>query len=357
MGLAGAKNRTKISKDPNNNNWAKNTTSFGHKILSSQGWKPGQYLGASDAAHAEHYTQANASHIRVLLRDDNLGLGAAKAGARNAETFGLLQFSGLLGRLNGKDATVLAKEECAKRDVQLSIYQGRKYGTMNFVSAGYLVGDKIRDSPVDISDNPLQSSQLADTTTSKKRKRGDRDEDEQQHTDLPTASKAEKRADQADAVQQASTIEKPDGDAKESKAARRARKEAKRQEKQARAEAKVERRKAKAAKKQKLEQADPESDSSSDSADDAATTAKSVPVPQAVAVPRPDLSRFAVRKRYIQQKRMAGMDPQAMREVSPLSLLSFFLFSFPFFFYAFHNHRFLTKATDSPIQIFMIKSA
>ena len=108
MGLAGPRKRSKLSHDPNNTAWARSTDSFGHKILTAQGWKPGDYLGARDAEHASHYTAANASHIRVLLKDDNLGLGARRSGGSgagggaNAETFGLSQLAGLLGRLNGK---------------------------------------------------------------------------------------------------------------------------------------------------------------------------------------------------------------------------------------------------------------
>ncbi|KAG9652870.1 hypothetical protein KCU64_g8229, partial [Aureobasidium melanogenum] len=139
MGLAGPKRRSKIGTDPNNNNWAKATDSFGHKILASQGWKPGDTLGAKDANHASHYTVGSNSHIRVLLKDDNLGLGAARGG-NNAETFGLSLYSGLLGRLNGKSEAEVEKQQTAQRDVELALYQGRKYGNINFISAGFLVG-------------------------------------------------------------------------------------------------------------------------------------------------------------------------------------------------------------------------
>ncbi|KAM3415070.1 hypothetical protein BST61_g10205 [Cercospora zeina] len=147
MGLAGNKKKTKLSADPNNTAWAKSTTSFGHKILSKQGWKPGDYLGTENASHSEHYTAANASHIRVMLREDNLGLGA-KIGTQNAETFGLSMFSGLLGRLNGKeeDQAALKKKEETIRDVQLKL----KYGNLNFVRGGLLVGDKMCEVKTDL---------------------------------------------------------------------------------------------------------------------------------------------------------------------------------------------------------------
>jgi Pin2-interacting protein X1 len=86
--LTSVASRSKISNDPQNTTWANNTERFGHKILTSQGWTPGASLGATDAAHKAHYTAASHSHIRVFLKDDNLGLGA-KRGSERAENFGL----------------------------------------------------------------------------------------------------------------------------------------------------------------------------------------------------------------------------------------------------------------------------
>ncbi|RAL62538.1 hypothetical protein DID88_005103 [Monilinia fructigena] len=53
MGLSAPKNKIKLSHDPNNTRWSGNTDSFGHRMMKSQGWTPGEYLGAKDAAHAE----------------------------------------------------------------------------------------------------------------------------------------------------------------------------------------------------------------------------------------------------------------------------------------------------------------
>ena len=107
-----------MSNDPNNTNWSKSLDTYGHKILSAQGWTPGDYLGAKNASHSDHYTAANASHIRTLLREDNLGLGA-QIGKGNADTFGLSLFSGVLGRLNGKSDAQLEKQQSALRDAEL----------------------------------------------------------------------------------------------------------------------------------------------------------------------------------------------------------------------------------------------
>ncbi|RDW77059.1 hypothetical protein BP6252_05112 [Coleophoma cylindrospora] len=146
MGLAGPKKKTKISHDPNNTRWTRDSASFGHKIMSSQGWNPGELLGAKDAPHAEFHTAANASYIRVALREDNLGLGAKiGSGVGHGECTGLDVFKNLLGRLNGADEAELAKEQQSRDDLKRAIYTERKWGSIRFVPGGVLVGDKIQD--------------------------------------------------------------------------------------------------------------------------------------------------------------------------------------------------------------------
>merc|ERR1712093_568784 len=145
MGLAGEKKRMKLSHDPNNTKWTNDTASFGLKIMTSHGWQPGQYLGAKDAAHAEFHTAANASHIRVAIKDDNLGLGAkVGTGVGHGECTGLDAFKNLLGRLNGKDEEEIVKEQQSRDDLRRAIYSERKWGTQRFVSGGFLIGDKIQ---------------------------------------------------------------------------------------------------------------------------------------------------------------------------------------------------------------------
>merc|ERR1712225_187566 len=145
MGLAGEKKRMKLSHDPNNTKWTNDTASFGLKIMTSHGWQPGQYLGAKDAAHAEFHTAANASHIRVAIKDDNLGLGAkVGTGVGHGECTGLDAFKNLLGRLNGKDEEEIVKEQQSRDDLRRAIYSERKWGTRRFVSGGFWIGDKIQ---------------------------------------------------------------------------------------------------------------------------------------------------------------------------------------------------------------------
>ncbi|KKZ60286.1 protein PXR1 [[Emmonsia] crescens] len=142
MGLAGPRKRTKISHDPNNTAWSRSTSGYGHKIMSAHGWTPGSFLGASNAAHAEHFTSASAGHIRVILKDDNLGLGA-KPRAEDEPT-GLDAFQGLLGRLNGKSDAELEKEQKKRDDRRLANFVEKRWKTMQFVSGGLLVHEKIQ---------------------------------------------------------------------------------------------------------------------------------------------------------------------------------------------------------------------
>lgn len=146
MGLGSSKKRTKLSHDPNNTHWSGDVANFGHKMLLSQGWTPGSNLGAIDAPHAHLHTSASFSHIRVALKDDNLGLGAKRgSGILAGECTGLDVFQSLLGRLNGKNEETLETEQRALQDLKRARYVDGKFGTLHFVSGGVLVGDKIQD--------------------------------------------------------------------------------------------------------------------------------------------------------------------------------------------------------------------
>jgi len=347
MGLAGPKKRTKISSDPNNTKWSKKTDSFGHKILTSQGWTPGEYLGAKDANHAEHYTSANASHIRVLLKDDNLGLGA-KIGNQNADTFGLSQFSGLLGRLNGKSEESLKKEEASRRDVELRLYQGRKHGTMNFISAGYLVGDKIEARQdwggVDpgkktkaVKEQAPSSTTVVTEESTKSSKKRKRDTDAAALTVDTSQSAKEKKKKQKQTksdTERSTSLPTTDLDTdmtdakpktKESKEERRARRAAKAAAKLEKQKRKEEKKLAKAAKNAGVSstKTQPEADASSSSSEEEeeeVVTSQAASVPTSAptsgtSTPLGSIPRRAIRSRYIASKRMASMDPNALKEI------------------------------------------
>ncbi|CAI6341659.1 unnamed protein product [Periconia digitata] len=363
MGLAAPKNRSRISNDPQNTTWANNTNRFGHKILAAQGWTPGSSLGAANAAHAAHYTAASASHIRVLLKDDTLGLGA-KRGSESAENFGLAGLASILGRLNGNEADV-KKEEERREKVEQRAYVYRKYGLMNFVSGGFLVGGEIKakneievKKEVEVKQE-IKSESEGDEPKSKKRKRssgdtkgekeetgenqpklkrkkksinlregaGDDDDDEEDEDEAVNDSsskskkskkdkkdKKDKKSRKSSSTDTPSSTD-PASDKARRKAERRARKEKKKLKKALKKAAKE-------AAQSNPTSNDPSSSSSEDD-DEEQSTPSSSTLTSGVSTPASGASglnfgmngRHAVRQRYIRQKKMAGMDPQALKEI------------------------------------------
>ncbi|PNP50118.1 hypothetical protein THARTR1_09107 [Trichoderma harzianum] len=156
--LAESKSRRRIQHDPNNTRWTRDTTTFGQKMLRSQGWEPGQFLGAKDAAHSEYHTAANASYIRVSMKDDMKGLGYSKS--KEDEVTGLDVFSDLLSRLNGKSEAEVEEKRQARLEVKMHQYVEQKWGPMRFVRGGLLVGDAMQEES-DSSDES-ESSTAAD---------------------------------------------------------------------------------------------------------------------------------------------------------------------------------------------------
>ena len=140
--------RAKLSHDPNNTAWSRSTTKYGQKILESQGWTPGDCLGAKNAPHAAHHTAANASYIRIALKDDNLGIGAKPGRSQeDGQTTGLDMFQDILGRLNGKSESQLETEQMSRSQVKRSMFVEQRWGSLRFVDGGFLVGDKLQESP------------------------------------------------------------------------------------------------------------------------------------------------------------------------------------------------------------------
>ena len=92
----------------------------------------------------------------MTLKDDNLGLGA-KRGTNVSEDqcTGLDVFQDVLGRLNGKDQTVIEAEQRSRADLKRAIHGERRWGSLRFVSGGLLVGDRIQRL---VGDNKKQAS-------------------------------------------------------------------------------------------------------------------------------------------------------------------------------------------------------
>ncbi|KAI9880669.1 MAG: telomerase inhibitor [Pleopsidium flavum] len=183
MGLSGPRKRAKISHDPNNTTWTRSVSNFGHKILAAQGWNPGEFLGATGAPHAELHTRANASHIRVVLKDDNLGLGAKRGGGQiEGQCTGLDAFQGLLGRLNGKSEDQLQKDQESRDDLKRAVYTESRWGSVRFVKGGVLVGDMTHDlAPAEAArlrasvkqGKPQQPKSLSISQMSQEREKGE----------------------------------------------------------------------------------------------------------------------------------------------------------------------------------------
>ncbi|KAK4897549.1 telomerase inhibitor [Elasticomyces elasticus] len=368
MGLGAPKNRVKLSRDPNNTAWSNSTEGYGHRILSSQGWKTGDYLGAQNAAHADTYTAANASHVRVALREDGLGLGAKVGGKSNAETFGLSTLSSIFGRLNGKSDEDLEKQQKNLRDAELRTYQAQKHGFMNFVRGGLLVGDKIEEFPVVKKIEPSavvapMAKNDTDAKMSKKRKAGgddyeaedgDKQKKEKKRRSTVddgndtavvvdaarTEGKLKKRKEwQSEAVDTTTEVAETAEDVE--KAAKRQRKEQRRLERASRGEEtsrdeksrlKQEKRARKEDRRKRKEEKRRAKAASDDSSDSEPTTTTTTVVTTAIPTPAtseaasgastpvqaaPMFSggRHAIRQRYIMQKRMASMDPRALNEI------------------------------------------
>ena len=164
--------RGKINKDPNNTKWTRDTTTFGQKMLRAHGWQPGQFLGAQDAAHSGLHTAANASYIRVSVKDDVKGLGWSKS--KEDEVTGLDVFSDLLSRLNGKSEESLEGERQARLIMKTNQYVEQKYGPMRFVRGGFLIGDSMKELMGE--ETPAEEASNATKKEKKKRMKAGADE-------------------------------------------------------------------------------------------------------------------------------------------------------------------------------------
>jgi Pin2-interacting protein X1 len=298
----------------------------------------------------------------VFLKDDNLGLGA-KRGSERAENFGLAGLESILGRLNGKEAEV-KKEEERREEIEKRAFVYRKYGMMNFVSGGFLVGDKIKprdevrkelEVKVEVKSEP--ESDVAGDGQKKKRKRKDREEPEageEDEEEQPTLKRKKKSMDLRDQAKKdiaeglskakKEKRSKKDKDGKKmskekktvtsdpepmssgaaspasdpepltDKARRKAEKRVRKEEKKLKKALK------KAAKEAARTTADAE-DSSSSSGNESTpntctpVTGASTPVVSTAGLTYTPRGMHAVRQKWIRSKKGATMDAQAMREI------------------------------------------
>ncbi|KAI9674661.1 MAG: telomerase inhibitor [Caeruleum heppii] len=327
MGLAGPRKRTKISHDPNNTTWTRDTTTFGHRILAGHGWRPGDLLGAQDAPHAVHHTAANESFIRIAPKDDNLGIGAKRGPGQLAdECTGLDDFQGILGRLNSKNETSLRNEETARAKIRQSRYLEHRLGLVNFVKGGLLLGQDFREIiEVDSGESKtgtdtVDAEELPEppqTTTALDRRKLVKDANAQSESTDPEEGNSEERAmsKRKRKREKRTSLEA----ASETKQDEPLDKEERRQRKLMRRTKKEAKKKAKEAQELCLPTSTGTSFNLGQSAvteeekgpleqDIRPTTTLSAPVPGHGA-------RQVLRQRYIRQKRMSVIDSASLKEI------------------------------------------
>lgn len=295
----------------------------------------------------------------MLLKDDTLGLGAKRG--ETAETFALGAFEGLLGRLNGKGTEEVEREERKRGDRVLRVFQAGRWGAVAFVRGGFLVGERIekRVGKGAGEGGDVELVEEGGSEEGRKRKRGEEDEDaattdsqqprlkrKRRSADLKAAAAAAAAAGTAagtaeDEEEESSAKAKSKSKSKsKDKDKRKRKREAAEEEpsqptlsdeKADKKRRKAEKRTLKEAKKLKKAQRRADKSGTVSSTTTVASSRQSTPSSsddaaeksqkQEVAVPasKPALSfaggRHAVRQRYIRQKKMASMDPQALREV------------------------------------------
>lgn len=352
MGLAGTKNKKKWAKDPNNTAWSRNADTFGQKIMRSQGWAPGEYLGARDASHSEFYSAANASHIRAVMKDDNMGLGARRN--QGDECTGLDALQDLLSRLNGRSDEAVDEDRRKREDTKITRYLSRKLGTMRFVSGGLLVGDKVQELADSLKDKDQVAARVP-TGLDGAASEEEEDEDEEESAAAAKKEKKSKKRKSDDEEEQKkskkSKKRKTDDADEDSKAKRKDKKDKKRRKDRDEGDesspgdaddAAAARKKSKKEKKEKRRKAkgDAAADDDQDSADASdsqsrkkekkkrkadkdggsgeitksstpAASGTSTPTSSAVPVPH----RHLARSRFIAQKRAAVMDQAALNQI------------------------------------------
>ena len=262
MGLAATRTKQRFGLDPRNTAWSNDTSRFGHQFLEKFGWKPGMGLGLSPM-------NSNTSHIKVSIKDDNVGLGAKlkrkdkKDEFDNGECAGLDVFQRILGRLNGKESKISEELDTQRKQ---KIIDG-KWG-IHFVKGEVLA-----------STWDPKTHKLRNYSNAKKRKREGDDSEDEDDDDKESDKKKHKKH------------KKHKKDKKKDKKDKKEHKKHKKEEKRLKKEKRAEKTK-ETKKTSKLK--------SSESASN---------IPDAVN------TRLSVRSKWIKQKRAALMDSKALNEI------------------------------------------
>lgn len=281
MGLAGTRTKQRFGLDPRNTAWSNDTGRFGHTMLEKFGWKPGMGLGMMPS-------ESNKTHIKVSIKEDNVGLGAKiKRKERtdefdNGECAGLDVFQRILGRLNGKEQKIT--NELEKQRVE-KVFNGR-WGV-------HFVKGEVLASTWDPETKKLVSY-------SNKRKRTQDELSSEDSDDSLDEDEGETKV----------TKKKHKTDKKHSKKEKSSSKK-ERKHKKDKSSKKDKSKKDKREKGHKKKNQREEKNSSSPSTEPALLESRK----SAPKIPANVSSRLSVRARHIRQKRAATMDPKALNEI------------------------------------------
>lgn len=255
-------------------------------------------------------TPASASHIRVTVKDDTLGLGARPKRDPLDEPTGLDAFKGLLGRLNGKSDAELDKEQRKRDDIKLARYAATKWQAVRFVRGGLLVQEK------------------TDAVTTKTPESDNR---ESNHSQKPMNEKNDGTSNavaidgsNSSRSQNASMSNKDGNEKKEKKKKKKKEKENSRPKREDQDD-KSQRKREKKAKKRKHSEENDNLDSTTKTGDtvvvemnvatDEPRAPSSTTAPTSSSKERVPLGRNVTRARHIAQKKRALLDDKSLNEV------------------------------------------
>ncbi|XP_078712784.1 PIN2/TERF1-interacting telomerase inhibitor 1 [Lampetra fluviatilis] len=122
--LAEPRRKQKWSVDPRNTAWVNDNSKFGKKMLEKMGWSSGKGLGANE--------QGSTNHIKVNVKNNNLGVGAAV----NQEDKWIAHqddFNQLLADLNDQHGQQEATEQVQKAAFSLEEKSKRSRKRVHYV--------------------------------------------------------------------------------------------------------------------------------------------------------------------------------------------------------------------------------
>lgn len=188
-----------------------------------------------------------------------------------------------------------------RADLGLKLYAGQKWGTCRFVRGGYLVGDRIEEA------KPF--AQLADIVPADDSAVGDAADTERACKSKVKRSKEEEKKNKKAAMTSSASESERQAETKEERRLRKAERRARKEEKRRRQGQEI-----------GSTTEGPKNDTTS-SAPSPSSTGFSTPTASGNesagwAVAGAVGHRQAVRQRFIRQKKMASLDPQALKEVS-----------------------------------------